>query len=209
VNPHLICELKQKTASVNYNTLTSSDPQYKFIKAQISYPMGAVLVNGKICVATQNVNGASFYQGTVVCTSYLGGGAVLLDVGPQDRVEHVEKEIKPALAEGKIVICDRYIYSSLAYQGSAGLSLDWIKTVNSHALQPDLAIFIDVSPERVLDRLQRKKSVMETLETQRKVREVYLKFVEKGELVKIDGNKSKEAVANDIFKVVLGFLKKI
>ena len=39
-----------------------------------------------------------------------------------DRIEHVENEIKPALAEGKMVICDRYIYSSLAYQGSAGLA---------------------------------------------------------------------------------------
>src|SRR5208283_382139 len=78
-----------------------------------------------------------------------------------DRIEHVQNEIAPALAEGKIVICDRYIYSSLAYQGGAGLSLAWIKTINARALQPDFSIFIDVSPERVLERLQRKKSVME------------------------------------------------
>ena len=80
------------------------------------------------------------------------------------------------------MVCDRYTYSSLAYQGSAGLSLDWIKTINARALQPDFASSIDVPPEKVIDRLQRKKSVMETLETQQKVREVYLKYVEKGEL---------------------------
>ena len=126
-----------------------------------------------------------------------------------DRIEHVENEIKPALAEGKLVICDRYIYSSLAYQGSAGLSLDWIKTINSHALQPDFGIFIDVSPERVLERLQRKKSVMETLETQQKVREIYLKFVEKGELIKIDGGKPKDVVADALYSKVLSLLKTV
>jgi dTMP kinase len=124
-----------------------------------------------------------------------------------DRVEHVENEIKPALAEGKLVICDRYIYSSLAYQGSAGLSLAWIKKINAYALQPDFAIFIDVPPERVLERLQRKKSVMETLEIQRKVRQVYLKFVQKGELILVDGDKPKDEVADSLGSKVLSLLK--
>ena len=124
-----------------------------------------------------------------------------------DRIEHMQNEVAPALAEGKIVICDRYIYSSLAYQGGAGLSLDWIKTINARALQPDFSIFIDVSPERVLERLQRKKSVMETLEIQQKVREVYLKFVEKGELIRIDGDKPRNVVADALFSKVLSLLK--
>jgi dTMP kinase len=124
-----------------------------------------------------------------------------------DRIEHMYKEIKPALDVEKLVICDRYVYSSLAYQGSAGLSLEWIKTINARALQPDFSIFIDVSPERVIERLQRKKSVMETLETQKKVREVYLKFVEKGELVRIDGDKPKDVVAENLYAKVLGLLK--
>ncbi len=74
-----------------------------------------------------------------------------------DRIEHMYSEVKPALDEGKLVICDRYIYSSLAYQGSAGLSLEWIKTINARALQPDFSIFIDVAPERVIERLQTKE----------------------------------------------------
>ena len=126
-----------------------------------------------------------------------------------DRIEHVQNEIAPALEEGKLVICDRYVYSSLAYQGSAGLSLDWIKTINAHALQPDFGIFIDVAPERVLERLQRKKSVMETLETQQKVREVYLKFVEKGELIRIDGDKPRDIVADALYTKVLSLLKTV
>ena len=124
-----------------------------------------------------------------------------------DRIEHMYSEVKPALEAGKLVICDRYIYSSLAYQGSAGLSLEWIKTINARALQPDFSIFIDVPPERVIERLQRKKSVMETLEIQRKVREVYLKYVEKGELVRVDGDKPKDAVAAELGSKVLELLK--
>jgi dTMP kinase len=124
-----------------------------------------------------------------------------------DRFEHVEREVIPALDEGKIVVSDRYVYSSLAYQGAAGLDLKWIEMVNEQAMRPNLAIFVDVKPETVIQRLKPKKSVMENLETQRKVREVYMKFVEKGKLVKIDGNKPKKEVADSILKVVLSFLK--
>jgi dTMP kinase len=123
-----------------------------------------------------------------------------------DRVEHVQNEILPALAEGRIVVSDRYIYSSLAYQGSAGLNLDWIKTINEHALKPDLALFIDVDPEAVQARLKSRKSIMENLETQRKVREIYQKFIEKGELISIDGDKSKKAVAEELYAIVNSFL---
>jgi dTMP kinase len=124
-----------------------------------------------------------------------------------DRIEHIQNEVQPALDEGKIVVCDRYTYSSLAYQGSAGLSLDWIQTLNKYALKPDLALFIDVAPEAVLQRLKRKKSVMENLETQCKVREIYQKYVEKGELIRVDGDKSKAEVAKNVFSVVTKFLK--
>lgn len=124
-----------------------------------------------------------------------------------DRVDHLEKEIKPALEKGKIVVSDRYVYSSLAYQGAAGLDLRWIEEINRLALPPDLAIYIDVPPEVVVKRIRRKKSVMERLETQRRVREVYMKFVEKGKLVPVDGNRGKGEVAKDILIVVLDFLK--
>jgi dTMP kinase len=125
-----------------------------------------------------------------------------------DRLDHVQNEVMPALAEGCIVISDRYVYSSLAYQGSAGLSLDWIEAVNSYALKPDLALFIDVDPEAVEARLKRRKSVMENIETQRKVRQVYQSFVEKGELVQVDGNQPKALVAAEIWRIVLAFLKR-
>jgi dTMP kinase len=125
-----------------------------------------------------------------------------------DRFEHVQSEVLPKVNEGKLVISDRYVYSSLAYQGAAGVDLSWIESLNAHATRPDLALFIDVAPEVVVQRLKTRRSVMEDLETQRKVREVYLSFVEKGELVVIDGNASKRKVAGRILKVVLEFLEK-
>jgi dTMP kinase len=125
-----------------------------------------------------------------------------------DRFEHVEDVIAPALRKGKIVVSDRYVYSSLAYQGATGLDLGWIERVNEHAVRPDLAIFVDVEPEVVVERLKRRKSVMENLQTLRKVREVYTEFVEKGELVKINGDRSVGEVADDILKAVLEVLNK-
>ncbi|MCJ7424280.1 dTMP kinase [Candidatus Bathyarchaeota archaeon] len=125
-----------------------------------------------------------------------------------DRIEHLESEVIPALNAGKLVISDRYLYSSLAYQGAAGLDLNWIERINEHAIRPDLAVFIDVEPETVVCRLKAKKSVMENLETQRSVREVYMKFVEKGDLVRIDGNVSEAKVAERILAVVIEFLEK-
>jgi len=124
-----------------------------------------------------------------------------------DRVDHVEKEIKPALKKGKIVVSDRYVYSSLAYQGAAGLDLKWIEEINRLALPPDLAIYIDVPPEVVVKRIRRKKTVMERLETQRRVREVYMKFIENGKFVSVNGNRTKDEVAKNILTFVLDFLK--
>lgn len=124
-----------------------------------------------------------------------------------DRFEHVKNEIVPSLNEGRIVISDRYLYSSLAYQGAAGVDLNWIKMVNEHAVKPDLAIYIDLEPEIVVNRLKSKKSVMENLENLRKVRDVYMKFVDTGELLKIDGNKAKNEVANEILEQVTKRLK--
>ena len=125
-----------------------------------------------------------------------------------DRVEHLEKDVKPALEEGKVVISDRCVFSSLAYQGAAGLDLEWIEEINRTALPADLAIYIDVPPEVVVKRIRRKKSVMERLETQRKVQEVYMKYVENGKLVAVDGDKSKAEVTKSLLAVVMDFLQK-
>lgn len=125
-----------------------------------------------------------------------------------DRVDHVQNEVLPALNEGRIVVSDRYVYSSYAYQGAGGLELGWIEKLNEHVMRPDLAIFIDVRPETVVQRLKRNRSVMENLETQKKVRNIYLEYVKKSQLVRLNGNKSKRKVAQDLFQIVKEFLEK-
>lgn len=88
------------------------------------------------------------------------------------RAQHVEEKIIPAVDEGKIVICDRFVDSSIAYQGAArGLGSDLIKDINKFALRgilPDITLFFDISPEkgilrkkneRNLDRIESEKLV--------------------------------------------------
>ena len=125
-----------------------------------------------------------------------------------DRVEHFEKEVKPALGEGKVVVSDRCVYSSLAYQGAAGLDLEWIEEINNFAFPSNLAFYISVPPEVVVNRIRRKKSVMERLETQRKVEKVYMKFVKDGKLIVINGDRRKGEVEEDILDVVLNFMNR-
>ena len=60
------------------------------------------------------------------------------------------------------MVCDRYVYSTLAYQGAANLDLNWIEQINRFALVPDLALFLDVSPEVAIERMryESKRQVM-------------------------------------------------
>jgi len=99
------------------------------------------------------------------------------------RVQLVAEVIRPALEEGKVVICDRFTYSTLVYQGyGRGLQLSFVETVNNIAtqnLKPDLTILLDISPEQGLARKRSLKDrfELEDLSFHRRVREGYLKMV--------------------------------
>jgi len=86
-----------------------------------------------------------------------------------DRMDHNTKLIKPALDAGKIVICERYFYSTLAYQSAQGLSLQWLRDINSNAIEPDLAILMDLKPEEAFRRLKHDREIFEELEFQKRV----------------------------------------
>lgn len=60
-----------------------------------------------------------------------------------DRTDHLATEVEPALARGELVLCDRYVFSSLAYQG-ANLPVRWVEEINARARRPDLTLFIEV-----------------------------------------------------------------
>lgn len=72
------------------------------------------------------------------------------------RAQHVHQKIIPALKEGKVVICDRFVHSSLVYQGiGRGLGVEEVKAINDFAIEgikPDVTLFFDISPETALKR---------------------------------------------------------
>ncbi len=127
-----------------------------------------------------------------------------------DRAQHIEYKIKPALEEGKVVLCDRHTDSTLAYQGyGREQNLDEIKHLNKIATQglvPDLTIVFDVETEVAQKRLQGEKDRLEAegMEFHRKLRKGYLDIAEnEPERVKIvNANQSIERVFQDTLKVV-------
>ena len=119
-----------------------------------------------------------------------------------DRIEH-GKTIKKALKDGKVVISDRYKHSSLAYQGAAGVDVEWMQSLNKHALKPDLVILLDIDPDKSLERVSdRAKTVFEKNEYLKKVRTEYLRYAEMGELMVVDATQSIEKVHDDIVEHV-------
>lgn len=125
-----------------------------------------------------------------------------------DRFHHLTSEIIPMLDANKIVVSDRYVYSSLAYQGAQGLAPDWIKQINCFAIRPDLALYLDVLAETGLSR-KRSRSTLENLDLEKKVREIYLDLVKSGELVKIDSYRNRDVVRKEIMEIVLRSLDKV
>jgi len=120
-----------------------------------------------------------------------------------DRFQHVQNVILPMLRQNKIVVSDRYYYASIAYQGAQGVSIDWIRSVNSFAPKPDIALYLDVPADLALSRIHRRKSLMEHVELEKKVRDIYLAMVKQNELTYVDGSQSIEVVDRDVLKLVL------
>ena len=123
-----------------------------------------------------------------------------------DRFEHLKNVVKPALRRDQIVISARYYYSSMAYQGAMGVDLDWIKEMTRFALKPDLAFLLDILPEYSLHRLKRRLSIYEDSDYLRKVRDIYIKLVNEGELVKVDADRPKRVVQGELLSMVLNSL---
>ncbi len=137
-----------------------------------------------------------------------------------DRAEHVEKIIKPALAENKIVLCDRYIHSTLAYQGfGRGLNLDFLKTLNDFATEnctPDLTFILDIDIEVGLNRAIRRntseniaegKFEAEEKNFHEKVRQGFLTMAEQSKItnkkiIVLDANQCPENIFNQAWQVI-------
>lgn len=138
-----------------------------------------------------------------------------------DRAQHVELLIKPALAEGRVVISDRYADATFAYQG-AGRGFDE-KTVNqvirlaTGGLKPDLTLFFDISTENAICRMSARSETgektnrmdMETAEFYDRVRAAYLGIAEREpkRFKVIDANGSVEEIQTAVVERISKFLK--
>ncbi|MEI3336610.1 MAG: dTMP kinase [Clostridium sp.] len=136
------------------------------------------------------------------------------------RRQHLVEKIIPALNEGKVVLCDRFIDSSLAYQGYArGIGMDEILEINNFAIgeyMPNLSIFFDLDPGEGLKRINKDNNREvnrldnEKLDFHNKVREGYYKILEKDKdrIVKIDASKSIDKVYEDVKYIIRQWLDK-
>ena len=128
------------------------------------------------------------------------------------RMQHLADRVEPALAEGTLVVCDRYVDSSLAYQAYArGLGVDFISQINAQALKkyrPDVTVFIDLTPEAAFlrkhgadenDRLEQAgmafhKRVYEGYKT--------LAAQEPDRIAVVDGNKTPQEIFADVLQIL-------
>lgn len=131
------------------------------------------------------------------------------------RMQHLSERVLPAIESGNVVICDRFLDSSLAYQGYArGLGMDDVLKINSFALthMPDCTFFIDVKPEIALKRLATRSKVdrleLEGIEFHQKVYEGYQKVCSlyPSRIIKIDGNRELSIIIDECVKKVLNLI---
>ncbi len=129
-----------------------------------------------------------------------------LDLFLLDRREHVERTIRPALSEGKIVILDRYYLSTIAYQGAKGLDPEAIRKANERfAPRPDLVFILDLPAERGLGRIEgrgRRDLLFERAGYLKRVRRIFLSF--KGpRMVHLDAGRKRRDLGDEILSRVL------
>ena len=135
------------------------------------------------------------------------------------RRQHLVEKIWPALKEGKVILCDRYLDSSLAYQGGArGLGIDNVLNVNRFATEdtyPDLTLLFDLEPELGLQRIaanserEVNRLDLEKLEFHAEVRQTFKEIAKRfpDRFVIIDASKTLEEVTNDVYNVIKSRMK--
>ncbi len=127
------------------------------------------------------------------------------------RAQHVAEFIKPNLEEGKVVISERYVYSSIVYQGiGRNLGIQKVREINDFAidgLKPDLVLFFDIDPEKALNRKlsqgESDRLENEKLEFHKNVYEGYKNIMEYyDEIISIDADKNADELFHDIKSII-------
>jgi dTMP kinase len=131
-----------------------------------------------------------------------------------DRAEHTDEVIKPALKKGKIVLCDRYNDSTVAYQGyGRGFGEKWARELCAFAtgdLEPDLTFYLDLKPEEGLKRVSHRSKdriEKEKLAFHRKIRKAYLSIAKKEpkRFHVLDASKNPNEVFQDAWTLISTF----
>lgn len=129
------------------------------------------------------------------------------------RRQHLIEKVIPAMNEGKIVLCDRFIHSSLAYQGyGRGIGMKEVLEMNQFAIDgymPDLTILLDIEPELGLKRIEANKEReynrldKEKLSFHEMVRKAYLKMEEKNiNMMKVDASQNENEVFEEVRAII-------
>jgi len=128
----------------------------------------------------------------------------ILDLFVMDRKEHVDKKINPALKEGKIVLMDRYYYSTMAYQAAAGIDVNRIRKDNEFAPKPDIVLIFDLPVDLAMKRVKGHSvaDVFEKEEHLEKVREAYLNLKDDPLVRIIDSTRTPEEIFKEVWKLV-------
>ena len=143
------------------------------------------------------------------------GWATMALLFAADRMDHVESEIEPFLAAGGVMISDRYDASSLAYQsvssGSGGeKAVEWIRSLNRHAMRPDLTVVVDLAPDLAAERRASRgeaAQLYEQNEVQRALSVFYRELaahMPDDRIVVVDGKGSVDDVHNRIYEAYVG-----
>lgn len=131
-----------------------------------------------------------------------------------DRLDHFEKQIGPALVDGSVVISDRYVMSSLAYQG-VECDAEWVATINRYAPMPELTIFLDIDEKEAARRRQKRNLAADRYEqspTQRLVAKRYRQLVQdlpQDKVLILSGAESMTEIHEKIMVAVDSRLRKI
>lgn len=134
------------------------------------------------------------------------------------RRQHLVEKVLPALEEGKIVLCDRFVDSSLAYQGEArGLGMEEVFEINKFAINqcmPDLTLFFDISPEKGLARInsnegrEQNRLDLEQIDFHHTVYNAYQKLIERfpDRITVVNADQSFEDVLNSTRDIVQNWI---
>lgn len=135
------------------------------------------------------------------------------------RRQHLVEKVIPALEEGTMVLCDRFVLSSLAYQGFArGIGIDEVMSINEFAIDgymPDMTIYFDINPEAAMKRIMSNSDReinrldLESINFHNKVQEGYKKIISSyGYNIKeVDGEKSVDEVYKAAINIIDDILK--